>query len=35
MAPAHKIVVAGDQGGYVDAFLNFAVDAALDAMSGK
>jgi hypothetical protein len=35
MAPAHKIVVAGDQGGYVDAFLNFAVDAALDAMKGN
>jgi hypothetical protein len=32
LAPAHKIVVAPDQGAYVDAFLNFAADAALDAM---
>lgn len=32
LAPAHKIVVAPDQGAYVDAFLNFAVDAALDAL---
>lgn len=32
LAPAHKIVVAPDQGAYVDAFLKFAVDAALDAL---
>jgi hypothetical protein len=32
LAPAHKIVVAPDQVGYVDNFLNFAVDAALEAM---
>lgn len=32
LAPAHKIVVAPDQGAYVDAFLNFAADAALSAL---
>ena len=33
LAPAHKIVVAPDQGGYVDSFLNFAVNAALEALT--
>ena len=32
LAPAHKIVVVPDQASYVDGFLNFAIDAALEAM---
>jgi hypothetical protein len=32
LAPAHKIVVAADQGAYVEAFFDVAIDAALNAL---
>ncbi len=35
LAPAHKIVVAPDQGHYVDSFLDFAANAALNALQGS
>jgi hypothetical protein len=31
LAPAHKIVVAADQGAYVEAFFDVAIKAALEA----
>jgi hypothetical protein len=33
LAPAHKIVVAADQGAYVEAFFDVAIKAALEAQS--